>query len=548
MSKNYWITKETREFLSRGYLKENQTVEDRVWEIAKHAESILNIDGFAEKFNSYMEQGFYSLASPIWANFGSGRALPISCNNSFIPDRIEGIFSKLSEVAIMTKEGSGTSGYFGDLRARGSKISSGGTTSGAVHFMELFETAVNVVSQSNVRRGSFAAYLPIDHGDIEEFLNIREEGHQIQNLSIGVCVSDEWMQSMIDGDKQKRELWAKVLKKRFESGYPYIFWTDNVNNNKPKVYKDKNKIVHSSNLCNEIALASNEDESFVCCLSSMNLLHYDCWKTTDAVEILTYFLDAVMSEYIKLTKDMPYMQAAYNFSIRQRALGLGVLGWHSLLQSKLISFESEEAGILNEEIFKFVQEKTLKASKEMAQLFGEPELLKGYGLRNATLMAIAPTTSSSFILGQVSPSIEPQNSNYYVKELAKGKFTYKNPYLKEVLKSHGKDNSETWKSILLKGGSVQHLSFLTENEKNVFKTFAEINQSVIVDQAAVRQMYIDQGQSLNLMIHPKTPVKDVNKLMIRAWSLGIKGLYYQRGQNLAQELGRSLTDCAACEA
>lgn len=265
------------------------------------------------------------------------------------------------------------------------------------------------------------------------------------------------------------------------------------------------------------------------------------------VKTLVYFLDAVLSDYITLTKKSRFLKDACKFAERHRAIGLGVLGWHSYLQSKMLAFESNESKELNEEIFKHIKLESDEASKELAILLGEPDMLVGYGERNTTKLAIAPTTSSSFILGQVSPSIEPQNSNYYVKDLAKGKFTYKNPYLKEVLKAHNKDNSETWKSILLKGGSVSHLDFLTENEKNVFKTFGEINQTEIIHQAAVRQMYIDQGQSLNLMIHPKTPVREVNKLLIEAWRLGVKTLYYQRGTNPAQELGRSLVSCSSCE-
>jgi len=356
------------------------------------------------------------------------------------------------------------------------------------------------------------------------------------------------MKKMIEGDKDARAVWAKVLKKRFESGYPYIFFSDNVNDNAPEVYKDKKMKIHASNLCSEICLSSSAEETFVCNLSSMNLLHYEDWKSTDAVETMTYFLDAVMEDYIQATENIPFLKAAHNFAKNQRALGIGVLGWHSFLQSKMIPFESMEAKMLNTQIHRVIRDKSHAASKEMAKEYGEPPLLKGYGRRNVTTMAIAPTTSSSFILGQVSPSIEPLNSNYYTKDLAKGKFTYRNPYLEAVLEKHGKNNADTWKSILLKGGSVQHLEFLSEHEKDVFKTFGEISQKEVIIQAAARQKYIDQGQSVNLMIHPKTPVKDVNQLLIFAWEQGIKCLYYQRGTNPAQELGRSILECKSCEA
>ena len=544
----YWLNEDSRLFLERGYLQPNQTPEQRVRQIAEAAEGILRIDGFANKFEDYMAKGWYSLSSPIWANFGIQRGLPISCFGSYVADKLECILEKTSEAGMMTKMGGGTSAYFGALRARGSEISTGGKSSGPVHFMEMYETVTNVVSQSNVRRGSFAAYLPIEHPDILEFLQIRSEGHPIQNLSIGVTVTDEWMKSMIGGDENKRKIWGKVIQKRFESGYPYIMFSDTVNNNAPQVYKDKNKKIYASNLCSEIALSANEDESFVCNLSSMNLLHYEQWKDTDAPEVLTYFLDAVMTEFIRKVAGLPFMQAPYKFAVQQRALGIGVLGWHSFLQSKMIPFESFEAKMLNVQIHKLLRDKTQAASRKMAIEYGEPELLRGYSLRNVTTLAIAPTTSSSFILGQVSPSIEPLNSNYFVKDLSKGKFTYKNPYLEAVLEAHGKNDKATWQTILLKGGSVQHLEFLSANEKEVFKTFGEISQKEIVIQASARQKFIDQSQSINLMVHPKTSPKDVNQLLIFAWEQGVKSLYYQRGTNPAQELGRNLLQCVSCEA
>jgi ribonucleoside-diphosphate reductase alpha chain len=544
----YWLNEDSRLFLERGYLQPGQTPEQRIRQISEAAEAILRIDGFANKFEDYMAKGWYSLSSPIWANFGIQRGLPISCFGSYISDKLECILEKTAEAGMMTKMGGGTSAYFGALRPRGTEISSGGKSSGPVHFMEMFETVTNVVSQSNVRRGSFAAYLPIEHPDVQEFLQIRTEGNPIQNLSIGVTVSDSWMKSMIEGDADKRKIWGKIIMKRFESGYPYIVFSDNVNNNAPQVYKDRGKKIYASNLCSEIALSVSEDESFVCNLSSMNLLHYDEWKDTDAPEVLTYFLDAVMTEFIRKVAGLPFMQAPYKFAVTQRALGIGVLGWHSYLQSKMIPFDSFEAKLLNVQIHKLLRDKTQAASRKMAIEYGEPELLRGYGLRNVTTLAIAPTTSSSFILGQVSPSIEPLNSNYFVKDLSKGKFTYRNPYLQTVLEKHGQDTRETWNSILIKGGSVQHLSFLSDLEKEVFKTFGEISQKEIVIQAAARQKYIDQSQSINMMVHPKTSPKDVNQLLIFAWEQGVKSLYYQRGTNPAQELGRNLLQCSSCEA
>jgi ribonucleoside-diphosphate reductase alpha chain len=547
--KYYWLNKDSRKFLSRGYLDEGETAEQRVKNIANTAEKFLNIQGFAEKFEDYMSRGWYSLSSPIWSNFGRYRGLPISCFGSYIADRLDEIAgTKIAEVSMMTKTGGGTSAYFGALRGRGAPIASGGESTGSVHFMELYEKLMNIVSQGNVRRGSFAAYLPIDHPDIEEFLTIRDSGHAIQEMSMGVCVSDDFMKKIIDGDKDARKIWGKVIKKRFETGYPYVFFSDNANNQAPQVYKDKGLKINNSNLCSEIMLSNSEDESFVCDLSSMNLLHYEEWKDTDAVEVLVYFLDAVMSEFISKTENMKFMEAPRNFAINQRALGVGVLGWHSILQEKMIPFESFQAKMLNNQIWHSIRSRADKASQELASIFGEPPLLKGYGRRNTTTLAVAPTTSSSFILGQVSPSIEPLNSNCFVKNLAKGKFTYKNPHLENILDAKGQNTDEIWNSILLKGGSVQHLGFLSIEEADVFKTFGEISQKEIIIQAAARQKYIDQGQSLNIMIPPDTSPKDVNQLMIFAWENGIKSLYYQRSANPSQELARNILACSSCEA
>jgi ribonucleoside-diphosphate reductase alpha chain len=549
MSKDiYWLNKDSRKFLERDYLTEDETPEQRIRDIADAAERYLGIEGFADKFELYMHRGFYSLSTPIWSNFGRERGAPISCFGSYIPDNMNSILCKLGEIGAMSKIGGGTSGYFGAIRPRGSAIGSGGTATGVHHQLTVFDSLVNYVSQGNVRRGSFAAYLPIDHGDIEEFLAIRGEGNDIQDLSIGVTITDEWMKSMTEGDKDKRKIWGQVIKKRFESGYPYIFFTDNANNQAPQVYKDKGLKINHSNLCTEIFLSNQDDESFVCDLSSINLERWDELVETDAIQTLVYFLDAVMTEFINKTEEVPFMEAPRKFAINQRAVGVGVLGWHSFLQSKSVAFESLDAKLLNYDVFSTLRQRCDRASEELAGLFGEPPLLEGYGRRNSTTIAIAPTTSSSFILGQVSPSIEPLNSNYFVKDLAKGKFTYKNPYLSKLLKTKDRDNLETWKDVLAHGGSVQHLDFLTQDEKDIFKTFGEISQKEIVIQAAQRQKYIDQGQSLNLMVPPTAKPKEVSELLIYAWQEGVKSLYYQRSANPAQELARSILNCASCEA
>ena len=553
-----WLNENSRKFLAAGYLGEGLCAEERIANIAKRAESILQMPGFADKFYYYMSEGYYSLASPVWSNFGKERGLPISCFGSHIDDDIGNILYTQSEVGMMSKLGGGTSGYFGKIRPRGAAIKNNGEASGAVHIMRLFESMVDVVSQGSVRRGRFSPYLPIDHADIMEFLEIGSEGNPIQELTHGVTVTNDWMQEMIDGDVEKRTVWAKVLQSRGEMGYPYIFFTDNANNGAADVYKDKNLPIYASNLCTEIMLPSNHDWSFVCVLSSINLLHYDKWKDTDAVQTMVYFLDSVITEFLEKLesyKNSPdredqqtflFMERAYNFAKENRALGMGTLGWHSLLQSKMLPFDSQQAYDLNSEVFKTLKEYSYKASEHLAEKFGEPELLKGYGRRNATLNAIAPTTSSAFILGQVSQGIEPIWSNIYVKDIAKIKTTVKNPFLIKLLQEKGMDTPDVWRDIRDRDGSVQHLDFLSDIEKDTFKTYSEIDQLVIIYQAANRQNHLDQGQSLNIIIHPDTPTKEINKIHITAWKLGLKSLYYQHSMNAAQKF-KQKKECESCE-
>jgi ribonucleoside-diphosphate reductase alpha chain len=546
-----WLNDESQRFLSRGYLLEGQTAEQRILDIANKAEEYLGYPGFAGKFYDYMGKGYFSLSSPVWANYGIERGLPVSCFGSYIEDDIGSILYTHAENGMLMKGGGGTSGYFGELRHRGAPITNSGESNGSVHFMQMFDTLANVISQGNVRRGYFSAYLPIEHPDADEFLDIATEGNPIQGLTTGITVSSEFINRVFKGEKEARRLWAKVLKRRSEVGFPYILFTDNVNNGRPDVYKDKDMKIYASNMCSEIALPSSPDETFTCVLSSINLLHWEELKETDAIETLTMFLDTVVTEFIKKTENKKYYERAHNFAKRHRALGLGVLGWHSYLQSKMLPFEGREAAQKNLEIAKTLKEKTYAASKRMARYYGEPEVLRGYGRRNTTLMAIAPTKSSSTILGQVSQSIEPEFSNFYIKDLSKTKMTVRNPYLRAYLQSVDKDTDDVWESIRIADGSVQHLDFLPDTVKMVFKTFAEINPYTLIDQAAIRQEYIDQAQSLNLMIPPDMPVKEINALYMYAHGMGIKSLYYQYSMSQAQVLSRKKAlqeGCAACEA
>ncbi|SEA63628.1 ribonucleoside-diphosphate reductase alpha chain [Arachidicoccus rhizosphaerae] len=546
--KLWWKNEESERILNSGYLLKGETVEGAIERICSAVAQRLYKPELKDAFKEIVERGWMSLSSPIWANMGTERGLPISCFNVHIPDNIEGITHKLGEVIMQTKLGGGTSAYFGGLRERGSSITDNGKSTGAVSFMRLFDTAMDTISQGGVRRGAFAAYMDIDHGDIEEFLSIKDIGHPIQNLFYGVCIPDYWMQEMIDGDIRKREIWAKVLESRQQKGLPYLFFSDNVNKNRPQVYKDKNLTIHASNLCSEIMLPSTEDESFICCLASMNLELYDEWKDTDAVKLAIFFLDAVLQEFIVKSEGNFYLEAAHKFAKRHRALGLGVLGWHSYLQKNMIPFEGMQAKQLTNAIFKDISEKAVKASRDLAWIYGEPDLLQGYNLRNTTLMAIAPTTSSSAILGQTSPGIEPFSSNYYKVGLSKGNFMRKNKYLKQLLEQKGIDNEDTWRSIMLNHGSVQHLAELSEEEKEVFKTFKEISQLEIIQQASIRQKYVDQSQSLNVNIPSNLPIKEVNRLFIEAWKLGVKTIYYQRSQSVSKEMVTNLVSCKSCEA
>jgi ribonucleoside-diphosphate reductase alpha chain len=879
----YWLNQESRDFLAKGYLLPGQSPEDRIRFIADRAEQHLAIPGYADKFYNYMSRGWFSLSSPVWSNYGLGRGLPVSCFGGYVPDSTEGILYTHAEQGMLSKLGGGTSLYFGDVRHRGAPITDNGESNGVVPFIRMMDTMTDVISQGSTRRGYMAVYLPIDHPDIGEFLEIGSDGNEIQGIMTGVNVSDNWLKSMTAGDSNKRTLWAKLLRKRSEHGYPYIFFTDNVNNHKPEcykdtpilasnlcvtgntkvltrdgyklieslsdttvdcwngtswsptpifqtskgqevlevtlsnghtikatpyhkwyvvkqdtcgklvgeemkrtfelqpndklikyslspvdhgtlelpnaydngfhtadgiVYKDTNcarislygerrklvdrfnnyksittdsndriNVIYSANVllpkffvpdttysvasrlswlaglldgegtlinsngtesiqlvsinreflrdlqlflqelgvdaniylsagaeyrklpandgtgalkefwcsesyriliegnylnnlvslglptsrvmptlrdynsqatqfvkivsvidnneieptycgteptlnrlmfngvltgnCSEIALPSSETETFTCVLSSLNLLHYDEWKDTDAVEVLTMFLDTVVQELINtiaIGKYSKFMDRVRNFAVNHRAIGLGVLGYSSYLMARSVPFESREAAKLNYEIFKLIRTKAEAASIQLGTTLGT---VYGTNRRNTTLMAIAPTKSSSFILGQVSQGIEPLMSNYFVNNTAKTVSVYKNPYLVTLLQSKGQDTPTIWDSILNADGSVQHLPFLTDHEKSVFKTFPEINPESVIDQAAIRQEFIDQAQSINLMVPPTMAVRDVNALYLRAWSLGIKSLYYQFSLSAAQMKSRELSntkECVACHA
>lgn len=537
--KYYWLNDESRLFLSRGYISE--TPEQRIKDIANKAEEYLKIDGFAVKFEDYMARGFYSLSTPVWINFGKEKGLNISCYGSNTDDTLDSILNAGREIGMMSKYGGGTSAYLGNIRARGSKISTGGTADGPVHYARVYDTVVDVCKQSEARRGACAVWLPVEHDDIMEFLDIGTEGNPIQNLQYGVTVTDNWINDMKGGDPSKRKIWAKIIQRRNEFGFPYIMFKDNSNNNSP--YKELGLEITASNLCSEIQLPTDSFNSFVCCLGSLNLLHWDEIKNSDAIEVYVMFLNAVMDEFIIKSTKMAGMKRANRFASQHRAIGLGVMGYHSLFQSRLIPFESLMAKQLNNEIFKILKEKSDATSRYLFEEKGYKSLRAGYA--NTTLMAIAPTKSSSFIHGQVSMGIEPIKSNYFIKDLAKSKTIYKNPFLVIELDKYGLNTPDIWESILKKDGSVQHLDFPS---KEAFKSFIEISPKELILQAAQRQKYIDQSQSLNLMIHPSVPAKDINQLYLYAHEEGVKTLYYQFSQSSAQSFARNINECVSCEA
>lgn len=487
------LNDDSRLFLSRGYLLEWQTAEQRIREIADNAERILWIKWFSDKFYWYMEKWYYSLATPVWTNFGTDRWLNISCYCISIEDSIWDIMKCSWELWVMSKLWWWVWSYFWNIRPRWSKIKNNWESSWSVHFMELFDKVADTISQWSSRRGFTSPYLPVTHWDIEEFLEIWAEWNSIQRCTTWVVIPELWMQEMIDWDKDKRRLWARIIEARTMRWYPYIMFQDNCHRNMPQVYKDKWLTIDSSNICSEIVLNIDNDNSFVCCLSSVNLLHRDEIKNTDAVETMIYFLDANITEFLtKLEKyrdsdnqddrtTFMYMEKAYNFAKRERALGLWVLWWHHYLQSKMISFESELASNINIDVFREIQAQCNIATEQLALRYWEPELLKWYWRRNSTCMAIAPTTSSSFILWQVSQSIEPLFSNYYIKDLAKHKVIVKNKYLEQLLKEKHMNTRDVRDSILDYDWSVQHLEWLTQEEKDAFKTFKEIDQQIIID-------------------------------------------------------------------
>lgn len=548
-----WITEEGYKTLCNGYLLPDETPREMYTRVAKAAASYYKDSELEKKFFDYMWKNWLCPASPVLANMGTNRGLNISCNSVHVGDSINDIFLKAYELSILSKHGAGVGIYLGDVRGRNSDISGIGKSEGIVPWCRVYDVTSHSVSQGNVRRGAAAVYLPIRHTDIEEFIDIRrpvgDVNRRCLNLHHGVCIDDEWMKDMIAGDQEKRYLWEKILLSRFETGEPYLMFTDNANNASPECYKANGLSIKTSNICCEIFQHTDASHTFVCCLSSLNLMKWDEWKNSDLVETTVRFLDAVMEEYIQKSETIPGLENSYRSAIKGRAIGIGVLGWHSLLQSRMVPFDSFDAMMLNNEIFKTIRKKAEEETAVLAKELGEPEWCKGFGRRNTFLMAVAPTVSNSTISGGHSAGIEPIAANVFVQKSAKGTFIRKNPILEKFLEEKGKSTPEVWKSIIENQGSVQHLNFLTKEEKAVFLTAREINQHAIIKQAAQRQRWIDQGQSVNLFFTVNSDPKYIHEVHVNAWESGLKSLYYMRSERILNtiETFRSKDECTACE-
>lgn len=549
-----WMKDEGYFTLQSGYLLPGETPKAMYRRVAKaaggyYADSAM----WEEKFFSTMWNNWLCPASPILSNLGTDRGLPISCNTIHVGDSVESIFNKNFELAMLSKNGAGVGIYLGDVRGRGAPIKGNGVSEGVVPWAKVYDITTMAVSQGSTRRGASAVYLPIEHLDTAEFINIRRPTGDVNrrclNLNHGVCISNAWMRSMLDGDAAKRQLWVEILKARAETGEPYLMFTDNANDGNPECYTANNLSVKSSNICTEIMLHTDPDHSFVCCLSSLNLVRWEEWKDTDLVNIAVRLLDAVLEEYIRKTEDVSGLAASRASAIKGRAIGIGVLGWHSLLQNRMIPFDSFEAMQLNAQVFRTIRGKAEEETKLLAEELGEPLWCKGFNRRNTHLLAIAPTVSNSSISGGYSAGIEPITANVFTIKSSKGTFIRKNSILEQLLETKGQNTPEVWRVINEGAGSVQYLPFMTAEEKAVFMTAREINQHSVIKQAAQRQRWVDQGQSVNLFFGSNSDPKYIHEVHVAAWEGGVKSLYYLRTEGVIRGdlASRSKEECKACE-
>jgi ribonucleoside-diphosphate reductase alpha chain len=528
--------------LSAGYLLPGETPRAMFERVAKAAATINEDPTLFDDLFTCLWNGWIGLASPVAANFGTSRALPISCYSVHLSDSISSIYSHLKEVAQLSKNGGGVGVYFGDVRPAGAPISGGGKSTGIVPWAQQYDLAARVVSQGGVRRGSFAIYLPIDHPDVPELLRAKDHSkgdpRKFVDSNVALTISDEWIESMIAGDHQKQELFGEVLKTRMISGSPYLVFIDNANAQNPECYTERGLSVKTSNLCSEIFLHTDEHHTFVCVLSSLNLSRYDDfsgWKSPTSgrtvPQLAIHLLDAVVSEFIRKAKDKVGLGRSVRFAEKSRALGLGTMGLHTLYQKRGLPFSSASARELNIETHRWIREQSEIASRELAAKFGEPEWCVGSGMRHTHLIAVAPTRTNSVISGAFSQGIEPIDSNYFVAKQAKGTYVRKNPVLEKLLCDRGV-GPEVWDKILDAKGSIQDLDIFSETEKEIFKTAREIDQFELIKQASDRQQFICQGQSLNLFVDPESDPAYIMRLHLSAWKMGLKSLYYLKSSSL----------------
>ena len=540
--------------ISKGYLLPGETPKKAYKRVAAAAAMRLNRPDLENKFFKIIWNGWLGLASPVLSNMGTDRGLPISCFGVDTPDSIRGIGLTNAELMKLTSVGGGVGISLSRIRPRGKEIKGNGKSEGVVPWAKIYDSTIIATNQGNVRRGAASVNLDINHADIDEFLEIRrpkgDPNRQCLNLHQCVVVDDMFMRKLESRDQPSMERWAKVLKARMETGEPYIMFKDNVNKANPISYMMNNLDVSMTNICTEITLHTDEEHSFICCLSSLNLAKYDEWKDTDTVQLSVYFLDGVMQEFIEKTSGKESMVRTNNHAKKGRALGLGVMGWHTFLQQKELPFNSIASTAHTHNIFSKIKNDAEAASRQLAVEYGEPLWCRGTGMRNTHLLAIAPTVSNSVITGGISAGIEPLPANIYTFNGAKGTFIRKNKVLESMLESKGKNKDEYWDQMLRDNGSVLGLpdSVLSPDEKELFLTFPEINQLELVRQAAIRQRYIDQTQSLNLSFDPQDSPKWINQVHMEAHKLGIKTLYYLRTDSVIKgDLGSRQAECISCD-
>ena len=564
--------------ISGGYLMVGETPKDAYMRVANTVAKRLYKPELADKFFQYIWKGWLNLASPVLSNTGTDRGLPISCFGIDVGDSIQEIGAKNLEMMLLAKHGGGVGIGINMIRPAGAKITGNGTSDGVVPFCKIYDSTILATNQGSVRRGAASVNINIDHDDFEEWLEIREPKGDVnrQSLNLHQCavIGDKFMRKLEEGDSTARRKWSRLLQKRKATGEPYILFKGNTNKSNPEAYKKNGLKVHMTNICSEIALHTDENHSFVCCLSSLNLTKYEEWKDTNLIYDAIWFLDGVLEEFIQKAKGLKGFENSVRSAEKGRALGLGVLGWHTYLQQNGIPFEGLQAQFETRRIFSQIKIESERASRALAEVYGEPLWCRDTGYRNTHLRAIAPTVSNSKLSGNVSPGIEPWAANVFTEQSAKGTFIRKNKELIKVLKKAGIDTEETWNKILEDGGSIQDINSLDDwgyiNKKlvylpdvseqdmmngydavkDVFKTFKEINQLELVNQAGIRQQYIDQSVSLNLAFPSIATPKWINQVHFEAWKKGVKTLYYTRTESVLRGdvAAKAMDpDCLSCD-